>query len=178
MTEVVEKKNPTQVNHILTFLEQFHIDNGRIYKIHPIHDDFAASATGIVLDIKNNIHIDKQPICGHFKIIVGERLTHVMLLAHFVFECFYGVLPPGFFITHKNGCKKDNNLENLQLKHVNQLSIAELTQFTMLNDDLRDSISTIRMADSKINCKNLWRDALYEMEKKKLKKLMMTWRKS
>ena len=166
----------TQDNYILTFLEQFHIKKGLIYKKHPIHQNFAASANGTAFDIQNNIKIDTQPICGHYKIIVGDKHSHVMLLEQFIFECFYGVLPPAFYTTHKNGCTKDNNLENLQLLHLDQLTGAEITEFNMLEKDIRDANFTLQLADIKMEHPNhfLWKNDRYEHDNNDMEEIIQS----
>ena len=152
-----------------TFLDQLHFKNSRIYKKHPKYSDFAASSDGHSFNIDRNSYTNIESICGHSKIRVGEYYSHSMLLEHFIFECFFGVLPPDFFIIHKDDDHSNNKLDNLQLKHKDQLSIEKLTKCRLLQIDtisstLKNKLNLIKINLLKINLENYNFSDVHEIE--------------
>ena len=126
------------------YMRDKHSSNtGLMYKKHPVYQTFAACANGDVIDVENNVPVNREQICGYQKIIVGKNQTHVILLATFIFECFFGVSPPFFHIIHSNGDTNDNRLVNLQIKNAKYMSDIDITIVSMLQKDINDHTSLL-----------------------------------
>ena len=108
-------KNPKQYNSF--------IFNGSVFKKHPVYLNYAANVHGSAICIPDSILCDEIPNGDYFEIhiIVGDSADEEVKIVpqeKFVFECFFGIFPPDFYVYHLNGCKRDNDLSNLGLEYM------------------------------------------------------------
>ena len=93
--------------------------NQCVYSVHPIHDLYAGSKDGYVINIIKRVpHKGNKTHRGYLNICVrkhgqsGVKGCHVH---RFIWECYNGIIREGKVIDHINNNKEDNRLCNLQL---------------------------------------------------------------
>ena len=109
------------------------------FYIHPVFSNYAASKDGEIVNIKTKriLKIQKNN-SGYCQFSVYDKKLEKpkkYLQHRFVFESIKGVIPDGFVIDHRDNCKSDNRLENLQL----------LTPFENHNKSHNQSIISINV---------------------------------
>ena len=118
------KKNPLNILDLEVFMK------------HPIYDQYSASKSGFVYDIKNcvlvetftykNFHIGKnnchEKNCIEYKYqLVYINIDYYSIiditypLHRFIWECFNGIVPIGSSVDHIDGVSYSNVLDNLHL---------------------------------------------------------------
>ena len=89
-----------------------------VYKIHPIYNLYGASEDGYIINIIKQIpHKGNKTNRGYLNCMVRKHSQpgfNTYYVHRFIWECFYGIIPNGKEIDHKNN-KEDNQLCNLQL---------------------------------------------------------------
>ena len=93
--------------------------NECVYNVHPIHDLYAGSKDGYVINIIKRVpHKGNKTHRGYLNICVrkhGQSGVKGCQVQRFIWECYNGIIPEGKVIDHINNDKEDNRLCNLQL---------------------------------------------------------------
>ena len=93
--------------------------NNKVFFIHPLYTNYAASADGQLLNMKTKrLLMGSKMKDGSRRIVLHQApLPKKNIAFHrFVFECFNGKLPNDVVIVHINGIKDDNRIDNLQME--------------------------------------------------------------
>jgi len=53
-------------------------------------------------------------ICADGYVRLGQHAVGELYEHRFIYECVHGSIPAGHYIDHKNGCKSDNRIANLE----------------------------------------------------------------
>ena len=93
--------------------------NGLKFRVHPVYDQYAASACGKIVNIDQG-RILLGNLSNANYLLCRLRVTNtkdwkMVLLHRFVYECYHGIIPDDLVIDHCNDDRTDNRLCNLQL---------------------------------------------------------------
>ena len=99
-------------------MQNFVLENGKKFFIHPVYKKYAANEDGEIMNIrlrkarKGNLINNGYLKCG---ITTGENKIKSYLSHRFVFECFYGLIEKNKQINHINSIRTDNRIKNLEV---------------------------------------------------------------
>ena len=93
------------------------IHNEKVYYIHPIYTNYAASKDGYIINLKRLIpRKGRLHSTGYFQTDVYHNGRKKLYQSHrFVYESINGLIPCGLVVDHINSNKDDNHIDNLQL---------------------------------------------------------------
>ena len=93
--------------------------DGKKYFIHPVFSNYAASKEGEVINMKTGrIMKMRDNGFGYLRFTYSDNKLEKpkkYLVHRFVYEAIKGAIPEGFEIDHRNNCREDNRINNLQL---------------------------------------------------------------
>lgn len=89
------------------------------YYLHPVFQNYVASKTGEVINVKTNKILKPQlHSTGYCVIRIYDKSLpkpKTYYVHRFAYESIRGEIPEGFEIDHVNNCRTDNSVRNLQL---------------------------------------------------------------
>ena len=93
------------------------IHNGKVYYVHPLYTNYAASADGYIINLKRMIpRKGRLRNDGYFDTSVyKDGNCKKMLSSRFIYKVFNGIIPPNMQIDHISGNKEDNSIHNLEV---------------------------------------------------------------
>ena len=133
-------------------MQNFVLENGKKYFIHPVYKKYAANQDGEIIHVKlgkprkgNLVHDGYL----QFGIFIQKNKTKKYSSHRFVFECFYGLIEKNKQINHINFIRTDNRIKNLEV-----VSQSENNKKSTINKDYT-FLKDIRRNPKKVLAVNL-----------------------
>ena len=110
-------ENQKSENQLLNSSVNTLVCNGKIYYIHPIYNNYAASKDGYIINCKRlKPRKGRLHLTGYLQTSVcNQNGIKIFYVHRFVYECINGPIPDGMEIHHINNDKQDNSIKNLEL---------------------------------------------------------------
>ena len=98
------------------------VDNVK-FRVHPIYENYAASKSGKVINVRNKIPIKGHSFNGYQYMLNVTKKNIKPHVGRFIWECFNGVIEDKQkVIFHVNKDPRDNRLCNLKLTTMSDVS--------------------------------------------------------
>ena len=98
-------------------MENYILENGKKFFIHPVYKKYAANEDGEIMNIRlRNPRKGNLINTGYlrFSIFLEKNKNKTYSSHRFVFECFYGLIEKNKQINHINSIRTDNRIKNLE----------------------------------------------------------------